>query len=59
MIYWSAFLGTIFSGLSDVLECSGALQMKVVWIDNYPPGWKSLHDWSEGWAIKLTTVCDI
>jgi len=22
MIHWSAFLGAVFSGLSDVLECS-------------------------------------
>jgi len=30
VIHWSAFLGTVFSGLSDVLECSGGPQMAVV-----------------------------
>jgi len=30
MIHWSAFLGAVFLGLSDVLECSGGLQMAVM-----------------------------
>jgi len=30
MIHWSAFLGAVFSGLSDMLECSGGLQMAVM-----------------------------
>jgi len=59
MIHWSAFLGAVFSGLYDVLKCSGGFQMAVVRMDKYPPGWKSLHDWPEGLAIKLATVCDI
>jgi len=28
-------------------------------MDKHPPGWKSPHDWPEGLAIKLATVCDI
>jgi len=35
------------------------LQMAVVFIDKHPPSWKSPHNWSEGLAIKLATVCDI
>jgi len=27
MLHWSAFPGAYFSGLSDVLECTGGLQM--------------------------------
>jgi len=30
MIHQSAFLGAVFSSLSDVLECLGGLQMAVV-----------------------------
>jgi len=30
MIHWSAFPGAFFSGLSDMLDCSGGLQMAVV-----------------------------
>jgi len=59
MIHWSAFFGAVFLGLSDMLECSGGLQMTVVRMDKYPPGWESPHDWPEGLAIKLATVCDI
>jgi len=28
-------------------------------MDKYPPSWKLPHDWPEGLAIKLATVCDI
>jgi len=56
---WSAFPGACFLGLPDMLDCSGGLQMAVVWIDKHPPSWKSLHDWPESLAIKLATICDI
>jgi len=56
---WFAFLRACFSGLSDVFECSGDPQMAVVWLDRHPPGWKPPHDWPEGLAIKLATICDI
>jgi len=59
MIHWSAFLEAVFLGLSDMLKCSGDLQITVVWMHKYPPSWKSPHEWPEGLAIKLATVCDI
>jgi len=30
MIHWSAFLGAYFLGLSDMVKCSGGLQMAAV-----------------------------
>ena len=48
-----------FLGLSDMLKCSGGLQMAVVWLDKYPSGWKSPHNWPVNLAIELATICDI
>jgi len=60
MVHWSAFPGAYFSGLADVLEYSGGLQMAVVWLDKYPPDWKFSHNWLESLAIELATInCDI
>jgi len=56
---WSAFAGACFSGLSDVLECSGGLQIAVVRTDKHPTGWKLPHSWPESLAIKLATISDI
>jgi len=44
MFPWSAFPGACFLSLSDMLECSGDLQMAVVWLDKHLPSWKLLHD---------------
>jgi len=59
IVPWSAFAGACFLGLSDVLKCSGGLQMAVVWTGKHPTGWKFPHNWPESLAIKLATICDI
>jgi len=55
MIHWSTFPGVYFLGLSGMLECLDFLQMAVVWLDRYPPGWKSPHDWPVNLAIEMIT----
>jgi len=53
MVPWSAFPGACFSGLSDVLKCSGGHQMAVVLLDKHPLGWKLPHDW-----LEIKAICD-
>ena len=59
MVCWYAIFEVCLSGLSDILECLGDLQMKVVWLDKHPSSQKLPHDWPRKLGHKLVTNCDI
>jgi len=42
-----------------MLKCLGGLQMAVVSLDEYLPGWKPPHYWPVSLAIELATIYDI
>jgi len=51
---WSAFPGASFLGLSDVLKCSGGLQMAVVWKVTYLAGNHHMTGqkaWPSNWLL--------
>ena len=55
----SAFSETAFTGLSDVHECSGGLQLALVAIDEKQPGRNSSHNCLMLLCIDVATFCDI
>ena len=54
----AAFAVARFSGLSDVLECSGDLQMAAYLLDKQTAGCNSSHDWLACLAMDLAALCD-
>ena len=54
-----AFSEAAFSGLSDVHEHSGGLQLALVAIGKKQPGCNSSHNYLMILCIDLATFCDI
>ena len=55
----AAFPMACFSGLSDVYECSGGLQMATYSLDKQTAGCNSPHDWLVCLAMDLAALCDM
>ena len=55
----AAFAVTYFSGLSDVHECSGGLQMATYPLDKQTADCNSPHDWLVCLAMDLAAFCDM
>ena len=55
----AAFAVTCFSGLSDVHECSGGLQMATCPLDKQTAGCNSPHDRPVCLAMDLAASCDM
>ena len=55
----AAFAGACFSGLSDVHECTGRLQMAAYPLSKQTAGCNSPHDWLMSLAMDLTALCDM
>ena len=55
----AAFAVACFSGLSDVHECSGRLQMATYHLDKQTAGCNSPQDWLVSLAMDLVALCDM
>ena len=55
----AAFAVACFSGLSDVHECSGGLQMATYPLDKQRVGCNSPHNWLVCLAMDLAALCDM
>ena len=58
-VTWAAFAVACFSGLSDVHECSGDLQMATYLLDKQTAGCNPPHDWLACLAMDLAALCDM
>ena len=54
-----AFAVACFSGLSDVHECLGGLQMATYPLDKLTAGCNSSHNWLVCLAMDLAALCDM
>ena len=55
----AAFAVACFSDLSDVLECSGGLQMVTYPLDKQTASCNSPHNWLVCLAMDLAALCDM
>ena len=55
----ATFAAACFSGLSDIHECLGVLQMIPSPLDKQTADCDSLHDWLMSLAMDLAALCDM
>ena len=55
----ATFAVACFSGLSDIHECLGVLQMIPSPLDKQTADCHSLHDWLMSLAMNLAALCDM
>ena len=59
MVPWFAFPGAYFSGLSDVFECSGGLQMAVVWLEKWNHHMIGQRAWESNWLLFVISRAQV